>query len=113
MVPIGFDWNGEQVILWMPTTSLTVRAMNSNGHVALSIDIESARALIVRRVATLETVDGVPDEYVQASKKVVDDVAVAFGTSWAWHGCYRRGQGGHAVHSLLSAGGTPVVQERQ
>jgi hypothetical protein len=49
-----------------------VRALNSNGHVALTIDTESTKALLVRGVAALETVDGVPDEFIESSKKAMD-----------------------------------------
>jgi nitroimidazol reductase NimA-like FMN-containing flavoprotein (pyridoxamine 5'-phosphate oxidase superfamily) len=73
VVPIGFYWNGERVIICTATTAPKVGALRSRPHVALTIDTgstpETARSLLVRGVAELETVDGVPDEYLAASTK--------------------------------------------
>jgi hypothetical protein len=52
-------------------TSPKVLALSSRPEVALTIDNgdtpEAAKALLVRGLATLETVDGVTDEYIAAS----------------------------------------------
>lgn len=73
LIPIGFYWNGERIVVCTAPTSPKVRALASRPRVALTIDTGSepatAKALMVRGLATLETVDGVPDEYIAAAAK--------------------------------------------
>ena len=75
-IPIGFHWNGEQVVICTATTAPKVRALRSRPEVAVTIDVGStpaeARALLVRGTATVEIVDGVPDEYLAGSRKTLD-----------------------------------------
>jgi nitroimidazol reductase NimA-like FMN-containing flavoprotein (pyridoxamine 5'-phosphate oxidase superfamily) len=72
VIPIGFYWTGERIVVSTAPTSPKVRALSSRPEVALTIDTgdnpEEAKALLVRGLATLETVDGVTDEYIAASK---------------------------------------------
>ena len=76
VVPIGFHWNGEQIVICTATTAPKVRALSSRGEVALTIDVGStpaeAKSLLVRGIATVEIVDGVPDEYLAGSRKSLD-----------------------------------------
>jgi HrpA-like RNA helicase len=71
--PVGFLWNGEQIVVCSATNSPKVSALTSRPDVALTIDVGStsadARALNVRGRANIEIVDGVPDEYIQAAAK--------------------------------------------
>lgn len=73
VIPIGFYWNGGRIVVCTAPTSPKVRALASRPQVALTIDTGSepatAKALLVRGLATLETVDGVPDEYIAAAAK--------------------------------------------
>lgn len=73
VVPIGFLWNGEQVVVCTATTAPKVRALSDRPDVALTIDVgstpEEARALLIRGVASVEIVDGVPDEFIASSHK--------------------------------------------
>ena len=76
MIPIGFHWNGEQIVICTATTAPKARALPSRPEVAVTIDVGStpseAKALLVRGTATVEIVDGVPDEYLAASRKSLD-----------------------------------------
>jgi nitroimidazol reductase NimA-like FMN-containing flavoprotein (pyridoxamine 5'-phosphate oxidase superfamily) len=76
VIPIGFHWNGVQIVVCTATTSPKVRALASRPEVAMTIDVGStpaeAKSVLVRGVATLETVDGVPDEYIAGSRKSLD-----------------------------------------
>ena len=76
VIPIGFYWNGERIVVCTATTSPKVRALESRRDVALTIDEGSesgnAKSLQIRGQATLETVDGVPDEYIEAASKSLD-----------------------------------------
>jgi hypothetical protein len=73
-IPIGFWWTGAQVVMATVPKSAKVRALRRNPRVALTIDTQDQwppRVLLIRGAARLEVVDGVPDLYVEASRKVV------------------------------------------
>jgi nitroimidazol reductase NimA-like FMN-containing flavoprotein (pyridoxamine 5'-phosphate oxidase superfamily) len=76
VIPIGFHWTGDAVVICTATTSPKVRALSARPDVALTIDVGStpqeAKAVLIRGVATLETVDGVADEYLAAASKSMD-----------------------------------------
>ena len=76
MIPIGFHWNGEHIVICTATTAPKVRALSSRPEVAVTIDVGStpseAKSLQVRGIATVEIVDGVPGEYLAASRKLLD-----------------------------------------
>jgi nitroimidazol reductase NimA-like FMN-containing flavoprotein (pyridoxamine 5'-phosphate oxidase superfamily) len=76
VIPIGFHWTGEHIVICTATTAPKVRALSSRPEVAATIDVGStpaeAKSLLVRGVSTLETVDGIPDEYLAASRKSLD-----------------------------------------
>ena len=78
VVPLGFHWNGEQFVICTIPGSPKVRALVANPQVALTIDTETfpPNALLVRGTASLETVDGVPPEYLEASRKSVGDAGM-------------------------------------
>jgi len=73
VIPVGFYWTGERIVVCTAPTSPKVRALSSRPEVALTIDTgttpEEAKALLVHGLATLETVDGVPEEYIAAATK--------------------------------------------
>jgi hypothetical protein len=58
------------------TTAPKVAALLSRPEVPLTIDVGDtpvdAKQLLIRGVATVDIVDGVPDEYIEASKKALD-----------------------------------------
>ncbi len=56
VVPIWFHWNGEEVVF---------------GTVALTIDSNQwpCKVLLIRGIARVETVDGVPPEYAAAAQR--------------------------------------------
>ena len=73
VIPIGFLWTGEQVKLYTVPTSAQVKALEAHPRVAITIDTQAfpPNVLLVRGQATLELVDGVPDGYVEASRRLV------------------------------------------
>jgi Pyridoxamine 5'-phosphate oxidase len=75
VVPLGFLWNGEQFVICSIPESPKVHSLASNPLVALTIDTETfpPHVLLVRGRASLETVDGVPPEYLEASRKQVSE----------------------------------------
>jgi hypothetical protein len=75
VIPIGFHWTGENIIVCTAPSSPKTRALAARPHVALTIDTNQGtpgRSLSVRGVAAIEIVDGVPDEYLAASGKKMD-----------------------------------------
>jgi hypothetical protein len=61
-----------------PPNAPKVKALAVNLKVALTIDTEDfpPNILLVRGSAALETVDGVPDEFVEAARRFVGDDAI-------------------------------------
>jgi nitroimidazol reductase NimA-like FMN-containing flavoprotein (pyridoxamine 5'-phosphate oxidase superfamily) len=73
VVPVGFLWDGTSFIVCTATMAPKVRALRTNPKVALTIDTDAQppHILLVRGTANVEIVDGVPDEFLEASKKVM------------------------------------------
>lgn len=71
VVPVGFHWNGHDVVVWTATTAPKVQALRARPNVALTIDTadtpESAKSLLIRGTATIDIVEGVAEEYLDAN----------------------------------------------
>jgi hypothetical protein len=82
VIPVGFFWTGDQVVIATATTSPKVTALSARPDVALSIDSgdtpDQARALSIRGQASVEIVDGVVPEYLAAARKTMDAEAAEF-----------------------------------
>jgi len=72
VVPVGFWWNGEAIVIATVVRSAKVAALRKHPRVALAVDRAGMppRTLLVRGAATVEIVDGVPDEYVAGARKI-------------------------------------------
>ncbi|GAA5112512.1 pyridoxamine 5'-phosphate oxidase family protein [Pseudonocardia adelaidensis] len=73
VVPVAFWWNGEQLLVFTVPSAAKVRALQQNPRAAITIDTQEQwppRVLLIRGAASVGDVDGVPDEYVEASRKV-------------------------------------------
>ena len=66
-VPIGFIWNGSEIVMCTATNAPKLPSLRANPMVALTIDTEvhPPRILLIRGRAELDVVDGIPDEYLQ------------------------------------------------
>jgi hypothetical protein len=73
VIPIGYFWNGSVFIMCTDPSTPKVRALETNPHAALTIDTNGMppHVLLVRGSVTMETVDGVPDEYLRASRRYI------------------------------------------
>jgi nitroimidazol reductase NimA-like FMN-containing flavoprotein (pyridoxamine 5'-phosphate oxidase superfamily) len=71
VVPIGFHWNGAELVVATVSYAPKVKALIANPKVALTIDTNEPpwRILLVRGTAGVEIVDGVVPEYLEASRK--------------------------------------------
>ncbi|WP_454778221.1 pyridoxamine 5'-phosphate oxidase family protein [Georgenia muralis] len=67
VVPIGFTWNGAEVVMCTTPNAPKLRALRRNPSVALTIDTEvhPPKILLIRGRAELDHVDGIPEEYLQ------------------------------------------------
>jgi nitroimidazol reductase NimA-like FMN-containing flavoprotein (pyridoxamine 5'-phosphate oxidase superfamily) len=73
-IPIGFLWKDGRIVVCTSSNAYKVKALSANPKVALTIDTEAPyRALLVRGTASVEIVDGVPPEYLKASRKAMAD----------------------------------------
>jgi hypothetical protein len=81
VIPIGFYWTGDQVVVSTAATAPKVTALWARPDVALTIDggdtPEQARALSIRGRASVEIVDGVVPEYLAAARKTMGAEAAA------------------------------------
>jgi len=81
VIPVGFYWNGERIVVCTVPTSPKARALSSRPNVALTIDAgdtpEQAKSVQVRGVASMNTVDGVADEYLAAASKTMKGAQLA------------------------------------
>ena len=71
VVPIGFLWNGAEVVMCTAPSAPKVCALRERPAVAVTIDEEDApqKALLLRGTVAIEVVEGVPDEYIAAAAK--------------------------------------------
>jgi len=75
VVPMGVHWNGAAIVVGSATNAAKVPAIAANPKVAMTIDtnIPPQNVLLIRGDATVEIVDGVPDEYLAGVRKLVDN----------------------------------------
>ena len=68
-VPIGFVWNGAEIVMCTAKNAPKLPALRNNPTVALTIDTEvhPPKILLIRGRAELDFVDGIPDEYLKAT----------------------------------------------
>jgi hypothetical protein len=73
VIPIGFWWNGSDIVLCTATSAPKVATLQANPTVALTIDTndQPPHVLMIRGDATVDIVDGVPSEYLDASRKLI------------------------------------------
>ena len=81
VVPIGFHWTGEEVVLGTPPEAPKMRALRQNPKVALTIDTDAFpyKVLLIRGTATVEVVAGVVPEYALMSRHTLGEEA---GRAW-------------------------------
>lgn len=66
-IPIGFTWNGAEIVMCTAKNARKLPALRRNPAVALTIDTEGhpPKVLLIRGQAELDVVDGIPEEYFQ------------------------------------------------
>ena len=68
-VPIGFTWNGSEIVMCTTKNAPKLPSLRANPMVALTIDTEvhPPKILLIRGRAELDVVEGIPAEYLQMS----------------------------------------------
>ncbi|GMA25977.1 pyridoxamine 5'-phosphate oxidase [Luteimicrobium album] len=68
-VPIGFSWNGTELVMCTAPNAPKLAALRTNPAVALTIDTEvhPPAILLIRGRAELDHVDAIPDEFLEAN----------------------------------------------
>ena len=71
VIPVGFHWDGAHFLVGSPDNAPKVKALQERPQVALTIDTEGMppNILLVRGVASVEVVDGVAEEFIEASRR--------------------------------------------
>jgi len=72
VVPIGFHWNGTEIVLGTPLEAPKLKALRTGNKVALTIDsdIMPYKVLQVRGSVRVDTVEGIAPEYAAMTKRV-------------------------------------------
>ena len=73
IVPAASWWTGDTIVIATVVKSAKVTAIRKHPRVALCVDKPGMppRCLLVRGAATVDIVDGVPDEYVAGSRRQI------------------------------------------
>ena len=69
VVPIGFVWNGTNIVMCTAKNAPKLPSLRRNPAVALTVDTEAhpPQMLLIRGRAELDVVEGVPDEFLESS----------------------------------------------
>jgi hypothetical protein len=81
VVPIGFHWNGEEVVFGSPVDAPKLKALRDGQSVALCIDTDSMpyKVLEIRGRVRLDEVQGIAPEYEQMVLRTLGNEA---GRAW-------------------------------
>ncbi|TPW70127.1 pyridoxamine 5'-phosphate oxidase family protein [Schumannella sp. 10F1B-5-1] len=81
VIPIGFLWNGTAIVICTIVDAPKNAALRRRPSVAVTIDSghspADSKSLLVRGPASLETLDGIPREYIDAAAKTMSPDEVA------------------------------------
>jgi hypothetical protein len=72
VVPIGFHWNGSEVVLGTPPGAPKLKALKDGDKVALSIDGDTFpyHVLLIRGTVRIDRVEGIAPEYAAMAHRV-------------------------------------------
>jgi hypothetical protein len=81
VVPIGFHWNGEEIVLGTFPDAPKMQALRDGTKVALTIDSDTMphKVLMMRGTVRIDTVEGIAPEYAAMTMRVFGEEA---GQAW-------------------------------
>ena len=73
VVPIGFHWDGKQIVIGGPPRAPKMKALAQNPNVALTINTLEMpfKVLMIRGTVSLEVADKIIDEYAAMSRRMM------------------------------------------
>jgi len=79
VVPVSYLWNGKAFVFGSAPDWPKIKALSANPKVALTVDSTDfpPNILLARGVATIEFDMGLPDEYVEAARRIVGEDRMA------------------------------------
>src|SRR5438067_2262097 len=81
VVPIGFHWNGKEIVLGTFPDAPKMKVLQDGAQVALTIDSDTMphQVLLIRGAIRTDTVDGIAPEYAAMANRVFGE---AGGQAW-------------------------------
>lgn len=81
LVPIGFHWNGRQLVLGTPPDAPKTKVLREGTKVAVSIDTDTMpyQVLQIRGTVRTELIDGIGPEYEAMARRTLGEDA---GRAW-------------------------------
>ena len=75
LIPIGFHWNGKEIVLGGPPDAPKMKVLHDGDKVALTIDSDSMpyKVLMIRGSIHMDAVDGIAPEYAAMSRRVMGE----------------------------------------
>ncbi len=75
VVPIGFHWNGEEIVLGTPPDAPKMRVLKDGTRVAVTIDSDRMphKILLIRGPIRVDTVEGVAPEYAAMCRRTMGE----------------------------------------
>jgi hypothetical protein len=75
VVPIGFHWNGQEIVLATATDAPKTKVLTNGSKVAVSIDHNSTppKILSIRGTVRTDTVEGLAPEYVAMIRRTMSE----------------------------------------
>jgi hypothetical protein len=77
VVPIGFHWNGTELVLATATDAPKTKVLRTGARVAVSIESDALaqKVLQIRGTVRTDTLDGITPEFVAMNKRTLGEAA--------------------------------------
>ena len=75
VVPIGFHWNGEEIVLATATDAPKTKVLKTGSKVAVTMDRDarSPKVLLIRGTVRIDTVEGIAPEYAAMLRRTLGE----------------------------------------
>jgi len=75
LIPIGFHWNGQEIVLGGPPDAPKMKVLHDGAKVALTIDSDNMpyKVLLIRGSVHIDTVEGISTEYGTSGRRVLGE----------------------------------------
>ena len=75
VVPIGFYWNGQEIVLATTTDAPKTKVLKNGSKVAITIDHNSSppKILLIRGTVRVDTVEGIAPEYAAMIRRTMSE----------------------------------------